>query len=232
MLVFSVWSVSVSTNLPVARKLNSNHHPGNNGAQYDWDWPWHQLRDGRPQRQLLHNGSATTDDKCPHYGSSTQGQILLSRADDALPELNLSSASTSSYYYWSLLYRAILRSPADSLRSHVILHEWIAFYSAFLNIHRSGVLTALAWLVPLETSKTTHLCAPGGRLVLCWLEEGQSYTDFVFPCSIYRKLCQVLCSVECSLLNSGVMTDRDGHRRVTSPALSADQTRLRLFPLF
>ena len=44
------------------------------------------------------------------------------------------------YYYWSLLYSAILRSRADSLRSHVILHEWIAFHSAvFLNIHRSGV---------------------------------------------------------------------------------------------
>ena len=35
------------------------------------------------------------------------------------------------YYYWSLLYSAILRSWADSLRSYVILHEWIAFYSAF-----------------------------------------------------------------------------------------------------
>ena len=50
---------------------------------------------------------------------------------------------------------AILRSPADSLCSRVILHEWIAFYSAVLffvlNIHRSGVLTALAWLEPHET---------------------------------------------------------------------------------
>ena len=34
----------------------------------------------------------------------------------------------------------------------MILHEWIAFYSAFLNIHRSGALTALAWLVPHETA--------------------------------------------------------------------------------
>ena len=56
------------------------------------------------------------------------------------------------YYYWSLLYSAIFRFRADSLRSHVILHEWLAFYSAFLNIHRSGVLTALAWLVPHETA--------------------------------------------------------------------------------
>ena len=30
--------------------------------------------------------------------------------------------------WWSLLYNAILHSRADSLRSHVILHEWIAFY--------------------------------------------------------------------------------------------------------
>ena len=57
-------------------------------------------------------------------------------------------------YYWSLLYSAVLRCWADSLRSHVILHEWIAsfFYSAFLNIHRSGVLTTLAWLVPHESA--------------------------------------------------------------------------------
>ena len=53
---------------------------------------------------------------------------------------------------WSLLYNAILRSRADSMRSHVILHEWLALYSAFLNIHRSGVVTALAWLVPHETA--------------------------------------------------------------------------------
>ena len=52
---------------------------------------------------------------------------------------------------WLLLI-AILRFRADSLRSHVILHERIAFYSAFSNIHRSGVLTALTWLVPHETA--------------------------------------------------------------------------------
>ena len=54
-------------------------------------------------------------------------------------------------FCWSLLYSAILRSGTDSLRSYVILCEWIVFYSAFLNIHRSGVLTALAWLVQHET---------------------------------------------------------------------------------
>ena len=31
---------------------------------------------------------------------------------------------------WPLLYTAILRSHADSLHSHVILHEWLAFYRA------------------------------------------------------------------------------------------------------
>ena len=54
---------------------------------------------------------------------------------------------TTWWCCWSLLHRR-----ADSKRSHVILHEWLAFYSAFLNIHRSGVLTALAWLVPHETA--------------------------------------------------------------------------------
>ena len=45
---------------------------------------------------------------------------------------------------WQLLYSTVLHSHVDSLHSHVILHEWIAFYCAFLKIHRSGVLTALA----------------------------------------------------------------------------------------
>jgi len=48
---------------------------------------------------------------------------------------------------WLLLYSVIL-----SLHSHEILHEWTAFYSAFLNIYWSGVLTALVWLVPHETA--------------------------------------------------------------------------------
>ena len=47
---------------------------------------------------------------------------------------------------------AILCSRADSLRSHEILHEWLAFYSVFLNIHWGGVHTALAWLEPHETA--------------------------------------------------------------------------------
>ena len=44
--------------------------------------------------------------------------------------------------WFLLLYNAVFRSGADSLRSHVILHEWIAFYSVFLNIYPSSVLTA------------------------------------------------------------------------------------------
>ena len=35
---------------------------------------------------------------------------------------------------------------------HVILYEWLAFYSTFLSIHRSGVLAALTWLMPHKTA--------------------------------------------------------------------------------
>ena len=60
------------------------------------------------------------------------------------------------------LYSTILCSRADSLRSHVILYEWLAFHSAFLNIHGSGVLTVLAGLVPRETAAVSAqvLCTP------------------------------------------------------------------------
>jgi len=88
------------------------------------------------------------------------------------------------YYYWSLLYSAILRSWADSLRSHVILHEWIAFYSAFLNIHRSGVLTALAWLVPQESAARESqsrrvLCTPYNHAPCHFM---QSHIRKVYAC--------------------------------------------------
>ena len=56
---------------------------------------------------------------------------------------------------WSLLYSAILRSQSDPLHSRVILHQWLVSYSAFLNIHRSGVLWCcliVKWLVPRETA--------------------------------------------------------------------------------
>ena len=36
------------------------------------------------------------------------------------------------WWWWLLLYSTILRSRADSLLSHMILHEWLAFYSEFL----------------------------------------------------------------------------------------------------
>ena len=55
------------------------------------------------------------------------------------------------------LYSAILRSRADILRSRVFLHDSVACYSAFLNIHRSSVLTALTWLVPHESAAASAL---------------------------------------------------------------------------
>ena len=79
------------------------------------------------------------------------------------------------------LYSAILSSWADSLRSHVILHEWLAFYSAFLNIHRSGVLTALTWLVPYETAAVSAqvLCTPCNHAPCHFM---QSHIRKVYAC--------------------------------------------------
>ena len=57
---------------------------------------------------------------------------------------------------WSLLYSAILCSQADSLHWHVILHEWLVFYSVFLNIHWSGVLNSA------DTAGATWNCCHRG----------------------------------------------------------------------
>ena len=66
----------------------------------------------------------------------------------------------------------------------MILHEWIAFYSAVLNIHRSGVLTALAWLVPQESaareSKSRRvLCTPYNHAPCHFM---QSHIRKVYAC--------------------------------------------------
>ena len=64
--------------------------------------------------------------------------------------------------------------------SHVILHEGLAFYSAFLNIHRSGVLTALAWLVPRETAASAQvLCTPYNHAPCHFM---QSHIRKVYAC--------------------------------------------------
>ena len=43
----------------------------------------------------------------------------------------------------------------------MVLHEWLAVYSAVLNIHRNGVLRALAWLVPHETPAVSAVLSAG-----------------------------------------------------------------------
>ena len=44
-------------------------------------------------------------------------------------------------------------SPLSSRLTELVYDSTrLVFYNAFLNIHRSGVLTALTWLVPRETA--------------------------------------------------------------------------------
>ena len=57
---------------------------------------------------------------------------------------------------WSILYSSILRYRADSLRSHVIVQEWLDFYSASFEYQPKWCNTALAWL-PVSAQA---LCTP------------------------------------------------------------------------
>ena len=89
-----------------------------------------------------------------------------------------------------ILYSAVLHSRSDSLRLHVILHELLAFYSAFLNIHRSGVHTALAWLVPHETAAVTAqvLCTPYNHAPCHFMQSHirKVYTCLAVTCAFVR----------------------------------------------
>ena len=47
---------------------------------------------------------------------------------------------------------ASLKQQQNLMKVKFSWHEWLSFYSAFFNSHRSGVLKAPAWLVPHETA--------------------------------------------------------------------------------
>ena len=78
-----------------------------------------------------------------------------------------------------LLYNAILCTRADSPHSHVILHEWIAFYSMFLI---STKVVCLQWLVPHETAAVFAqiLCMPYNHAPCHFM---QSHIRKVYACS-------------------------------------------------
>ena len=61
--------------------------------------------------------------------------------------------------------------------------NWVAFHSAFLNIHRSGVLTVLAWLVPHETAAVS-------AQVLCFLSSASFRASCLQPCTMSRHFMQ------------------------------------------
>ena len=56
------------------------------------------------------------------------------------------------------------------------------FYSVFLNIHRSGVLTALAWLVPRETAAVSAQvqCTPCSMFF--FLKEPKKFEQWCYCC--------------------------------------------------
>ena len=79
--------------------------------------------------------------------------------------------------------RACLRVRA-CVRSACVFYLFVfltAFYSVFLNIHRSGVLTTLAWLVPPKTAAVSAqvLCTPYNQTTCHFM---QSHIRKVYAC--------------------------------------------------
>ena len=66
--------------------------------------------------------------------------------------------------YWLMIaYIALFSALLSRLTALACGSTWVtSFIALFLNIHRSGVLTALAWLVPHETAAVSAqvLCTP------------------------------------------------------------------------
>ena len=80
------------------------------------------------------------------------------------------------------LYSAILRSLEQTHCARMLFYmsDWLSI-ARFLNIHRSGVLTALAWLVPHETAAVSAqvLCTPYNHVPCHFM---QSHVRKVYAC--------------------------------------------------
>ena len=111
---------------------------------------------------------------------------------------------SNSYSYARLiddrLYSAILRSLEQThcARMWFYMSDWL-FIARFLNIHRSGVLTSLAWLVPHDTAAVSAqvLCTPYNhvpchfmqnhiRKVTCHLHFWQNDRDLLRATAVTR----------------------------------------------
>ena len=78
--------------------------------------------------------------------------------------LSLSDGSCLWLIDWLMVaYIALFSALLSRLTALACSSTWVtSFIARFLNIHRSGVLTALAWLVPHETAAVSAqvLCTP------------------------------------------------------------------------
>ena len=73
---------------------------------------------------------------------------------------NLSSSHCYCCSWWPLSDSAVSALQQTRCARISFYITWLAFYSAFWNIHRSGILTALfvTWLVPRETAAISARC--------------------------------------------------------------------------
>ena len=77
--------------------------------------------------------------------------------------LYLLSRSSTMIDWLMIAYIALFSALLSRLTALVCASAWVLdFIARFLNIHRNGVLTALAWLVPHETAAVSVqvLCTP------------------------------------------------------------------------
>ena len=82
---------------------------------------------------------------------------------------------------FSALLSRLTALACDSTRVTGFFHSAFYFIFIFLNIHRSGVLTALAWLVPHETAAVSAqvLCTPYNHAPCHFM---QSHIREVYAC--------------------------------------------------
>ena len=72
-----------------------------------------------------------------------------------------------TFYYYTALFSALEQTHALACDFTFRVNSFLLFFSAFLNIRRSGVLTALTWLVPHEAAAVSAYLSRNDETAAC-----------------------------------------------------------------
>ena len=129
--IISLWIVSLWKHYSLTY-LWKHYNQTNLWKHYSktYSWKWYSKTYESTIARLTYE---TTTERATHESMQWCNYSKTRKESNAVTPSNKITTVRPNWWWWQwlLLYSAILCSRADSLCLHVILHEWLAFYSMF-----------------------------------------------------------------------------------------------------